>query len=146
MPLYLGNTPIGNVGVVVEGMTTKETVLQEKTVYPTEAVQSVTPDVGYDGLSGVEVGAIDPAYVGSAVVRKDAATITPGTEDQSVVAGTYLVGALTIKGDANLASENIIADKSIFGIPGGVVIQKYYTGTTEPDNSLGNDGDLYLMA
>ena len=25
-----------------------------------------------------------------------------------------------------------------------IVIQKYYTGTTEPDATLGNEGDLYL--
>lgn len=29
-------------------------------------------------------------------------------------------------------------------VEGTVVIQRYYTGSSEPSNSLGNDGDLYL--
>lgn len=29
-------------------------------------------------------------------------------------------------------------------ITGTLTVQKYYTGTTEPPASLGNDGDIYL--
>ena len=75
---------------------------------------------------------------------KGAATITPTTTNQTINAGQYLSGAQTIKGDGNLVPENIISGKSIFGVSGSVVIQKYYTGTSEPPSSLGNDGDIYL--
>lgn len=68
----------------------------------------------------------------------------PSTTDQTIDAGQYLAGAQTIKGDANLVSENIISGKSIFGVTGSVVIQKYYTGSDDPSSSLGNEGDLYL--
>lgn len=78
------------------------------------------------------------------LTTKSATTITPGINDQTITAGRYLTGAQIIKGDANLVSENIISGKSIFGVSGSVVIQKYYTGSTEPSSSLGNDGDLYL--
>lgn len=118
--------------------------LQTKSVTPTESEQTVTPDAGYDGFSSVTVGAISSIYVGSGITRKSAATITPTTTDQTINAGQYLSGAQTIKGDGNLVPENIISGKSIFGVSGSVVIQKYYTGTSDPSSSLGNDGDIYL--
>ena len=77
---------------------------------------------------------------------KSAETFTPTTSDQTITFGQYLTGTQTIKGDANLIPGNIISGKSIFGVSGNVVIQKYYTGTTEPSSSLGNDGDIYLKA
>ena len=120
--------------------------IQSKSVTPTESEQIVTPDAGYDGLSSVTVGAISSTYVGSGVTRKSAATITPTTTNQTINAGQYLSGAQTIKGDGNLVPENIISGKSIFGVSGSVVIQKYYTGTSDPSSSLGNDGDIYLKA
>lgn len=80
------------------------------------------------------------------LTTKSSATITPGTMDQTIAAGQYLTGTQTISGDANLVTENIISGKSIFGVSGSVVIQKYYTGSTEPSSSLGNDGDIYLKA
>ena len=89
---------------------------------------------------------ISSTYVGSGITRKSAATITPTTINQTINAGQYLSGAQTIKGDGNLVPENIISGKSIFGVSGSVVIQKYYTGTSDPSSSLGNDGDIYLKA
>lgn len=77
---------------------------------------------------------------------KGATTITPTTTDQTINAGQYLSGVQTIKGDGNLVPENIISGKSIFGVSGSVVIQKYYTGASDPSSSLGNDGDIYLKA
>ena len=56
---------------------------------------------------------------------------------------------LTNFGDA--AQSDVISGKTFTsesGIKksGTLVIQKYYTGTTEPSSSLGNDGDIYLKA
>ena len=92
--------------------------LQSKNVSPTESAQSIEPDAGYDGLSRVNVGAISSIYVGSAVQRQSAQTITPTTTDQTIASGKYLTGTQTIKGDANLVAENIADGVTIFGVTG----------------------------
>lgn len=47
-----------------------------------------------------------------------AQTITPTTQDQTILAGTYLTGAQTIQGDADLIPANIKKDVNIFGVTG----------------------------
>ena len=151
-----------------------EPVMQSKSISPSTSIQIVTADSGYDGLGDVTVDAMPTGTLGTPTVNastgvvtasvatsgyldtsatktlqlttKSSATITPGTTDQTIAAGQYLTGTQTIKGDTNLIPRNIISGKSIFGVSGNVVIQKYYTGTTEPSSSLGNDGDIYLKA
>lgn len=139
MPVYLGDKKVS----IFAGAGAAK--MQEKTVTPTESQQVITPDDTYDGLSKVTVGAISKTYVGSGVAKKDAATYTPSTRNQTIAASQYLSGAQTIKGDANLVSGNIISGKTIFGVPGSVVIQRYYTGSSEPSSSTGSNGDLYLQ-
>lgn len=47
-----------------------------------------------------------------------AQTITPTTTNQTIASGTYLTGAQTIKGDANLLAENIKKDVTLFNVVG----------------------------
>lgn len=79
----------------------------------------VTPDVvaGY-----VESGTVGNSSVSltAIVTTKAAATITPGTSDQSIAAGTYLTGAQTVAGDSNLQAQNIKSGVSIFGVAGAL--------------------------
>lgn len=120
-------------------------VLQSKSVSPATSEQTITPDSGYDGLSSVIVeampsGALSTPTVSSSglvtaqvgtsgyissgtkktlqLTTKGAATITPGTSDQTIASGTYLTGAQTVKGDANLVAGNIKSGVSIFGVAG----------------------------
>ena len=120
-------------------------VLQTKSVSPATSEQTITPDSGYDGLSSVIVeampsGALSTPTVSSSglvtaqvgtsgyissgtkktlqLTTKGAATITPGTSDQTIASGTYLTGAQTFKGDANLVAGNIKSGVSIFGVAG----------------------------
>lgn len=54
----------------------------------------------------------------------------------------------------DLTADTVAADKLLSGvtahnaagnpITGTVVIQKYYTGSTDPASTLGNDGDIYF--
>lgn len=80
------------------------------------------------------------------VTTKAAATYTPGTAAQTISANQYLTGIQTIAGDADLIGSNIISTVNIFGVQGTVVINKYYTGTTAPAASLGNNGDIYFQS
>ena len=54
----------------------------------------------------------------ASVTTKAAATITPTTTNQTIASGTYLTGAQTISGDANLIAGNIKKDVTIFGTTG----------------------------
>ena len=119
--------------------------MMRATYDPQGRQQTVTPDTGYDGLTKVTVGAVSSTYIGSKVTKKSAQTYTPGTSDQTIGSGQYLSGTQTIKGDSNLVGSNILSGKTIFGVPGSVVIQRYYTGSSEPSSSTGSNGDLYLQ-
>lgn len=83
------------------------------------------------------------------LTTQGAATITPGTTNQTAVAsGRYTTGAVTVKGDANLKAENIAEGVSIFGVQGThsgggesatvTIINKYdFYGTYKYTNAYG---------
>ena len=106
---------------------------------------SNTPQVSAGYISSGTSGNTSVSLTAS-VTTKAAATITPGTTNQTISSGTYLTGTQTISGDANLVGSNIISGTSIFGVSGSVVIQKYYTGSSAPSSSLGNNGDIYFQS
>ena len=60
--------------------------------------------------------------------------------------GTVLIDLTqdTVKSAADIVAGKIghLADGS--RVTGELVIQRYYTGSTTPSSSLGQDGDLYL--
>lgn len=105
----------------------------------------MTPDTGYDGMSQVTVEAVPAGYIGQRCHQKGGGDLYPEKYRPGHCAGQYLSGTHTIKGDANLVGGNILAGKSIFGVAGTVVIQKYYIGSSEPSSSTGSNGDLYLQ-
>lgn len=80
------------------------------------------PEAGIITVSG-NVATVPAGYISSSLTvtvgtAKAAQTYTPGTTNQTIASGHYLTGDQTIKGDANLLSENIVSGVSIFGVAG----------------------------
>lgn len=80
---------------------------------------SVTPSVTAGYVASGTAGNSSVSLTAS-VTTKAAATITPGTSDQTIASGTYLTGAQTISGDADLVAANIKSGVSIFGVDGSL--------------------------
>lgn len=134
---------------------------------------TTTPTVSAGYVSSATTSTATVALTAS-VTTKAAATITPGTTNQTIASGTYLTGTQTISGDSDLTAANIKTGVQIFNITGSytsdatavagdivntktayvngskitgnLVINKYYTGSSAPSSSLGNNGDIYFQS
>ena len=118
---------------------------------------SVTPTVSAGYISSGTAGNSSVSLTAS-VTTKAAATYHPSTTNQTISASQYLTGAQTITAvtTTNLSASNIISgvtikvgdssdDDCVASVTGNVTFQKYYTGSSVPSSSLGNNGDIYLQ-
>lgn len=106
---------------------------------------SVTPNITTAGYINSGTAGNSSVSLTANITTKAAATITPTTTNQTIAAGTYLTGTQTIVGDADLIGSNILSTANIFGVQGTVVVYNYYTGSSIPSSSLGENGDLYFQ-
>lgn len=79
---------------------------------------SVTPSVTTAGYISSGTAGNSSVSLTASVTTKAAATITPGTTNQTIASGTYLTGTQTIEGDADLVAGNIKSGVQIFGVTG----------------------------
>lgn len=107
-------------------------LLQGKTAYAKGAklVGTLVPldttdanAVATDILAG-KTAYVNGVKVTGSIASQEAQAITLTTAAQTIEAGKYLAGAITINGDANLLAENIKSGVTIFGVAGT------YTGET----------------
>lgn len=71
---------------------------------------------------------------------KAAETYIPTTNDQIIDSNLFLTGPQIIKGDANLASENIVKGKTIFGVDGAANTQETFYKCAEVIEATSGDG------
>ena len=97
--------------------------LQTKSVTPTESAQTITADVGYDGIEEVDVGAISSTYVGSGIDRRNSSDLTASGATVSVPSGYYENNAskAVSSGSATTPSTSITANPSISVSSGGLI-------------------------
>lgn len=91
-------------------------ILQEKSITPSESVQNVTPDSGYDGLSKVSVGAIQTET--KTVTSNGTVTPSAGKYLKQVTVNVPASGIDT--SDATATADDIAKDKTAY-INGGKV-------------------------
>lgn len=120
---------------------------------------SVTPNVTTAGYISSGTAGNASVSLTASVTTKAAATITPSKNAQTIASGTYLTGTQTIAAipdayqdvtSVTAAAEDVVSGKTIVDasgntVDGTLVVQHYYTGTTTPSSSLGDDGDIYLQ-
>lgn len=168
----ISSTPNGTVTAPSSISGTSATVSTGTNTLTLTKTVSVTPNVTTSGYISSGTAGNSSVSLTASVTTKAAATITPGTSDQTISSGTYLTGNQTILGDADLVAANIKTGVQIFNatgsytsdatasasdildgetayvngnkITGTLVAQTYYTGSSTPASSLGINGDLYL--
>lgn len=116
---YEGETPEGltpeniKAGVEIAGVT--GTFTSDATAAAGEMLKGKTAYVDGNKVTGT-------------IESKGAQTYTPGTSNQTIANGQYLIGNQTIKGDSNLVAENIKQGVSIFGVTGTAAGGRVATG------------------
>lgn len=123
------------------------------------ASQSVTPTVSAGYVSSGTAGTVSVSGSNTSQLTTQAAqTITPTKSAQTIASGKYLTGTQTIAAipvayqdvtgvtasAADVVSGKDIVDSTGTVVSGSLVIQHYYTGSSDPSSSLGVNGDIYL--
>ena len=98
---------------------------------------AINQSLGINGTYAIPAGYHNGSgQVTQSIPTKAAATITPGTADQTIAAGQYLSGVQTVKGDADLVTGNIRAGVDLFGVTGKASVVETADATAVDANVL----------
>ena len=112
--------------------------LSEVTVNAMPTASQATPSISVNSSGLITATATQSAgYVSSGtksatrqLTTQASKTVTPTTSQQTAVSsGRYTIGAVYVKGDANLIPENIVSGTSIFGVEGTAETGGFPNGT-----------------
>lgn len=127
-------------GGIIKHITAGVLSLQAKTVSPTESQQIVTPDTGYNGLSGVTVNAIGSDYIGSGVTRRSSSDLTVSGAQVTAPAGYYSASASksVASGTAGMptASKGTVSNHSVSVTPSVTNTTGYISGGTKTGTAV----------
>lgn len=117
-PVIVAAMPTGSVTAPSSISGTSATVSTGTNTLTLTKTVSVTPSVTTAGYISAGTAGNSSVSLTASVTTKAAATITPGTSNQTIASGTYLTGTQTISGDADLVAGNIKKGVQIFGVTG----------------------------
>lgn len=129
--LLSGKTATTDAGEITGTMPNRGAVSQSLAINNTYTIPE-----GYHNGSG---------QVTQSIPTKGAATITPGTTNQTIAAGQYLTGNQTIVGSTNLVANNIKQGVNIFGVVGSLMQwPAYFKYLIRPNYGFIGSPDSYL--
>ena len=144
---YIGSGVTKKAAAIYTPGTSNQTIGANQYLSGAQTIKGDSNLVAGNIRSGVSIFGVTGTVVAASSPNLQAKTVTPGTSSQTVRpdSGYDGLSQVVVSGDYDLVSGNIISGKTIFGVPGSVVIQRYYTGSSAPSSSIGSNGDLYLQ-
>lgn len=118
----------------------------------TALADAIRAKSGISGLLGID--AMTAAVLSIEKKNETTKDISPILTDQTVTPEEgYVFSEVTVAGvtkelladlEPNFVSSNILPSATILGLQGTADIKYYYTGNGEPDDTIGEEGDLYF--